>query len=225
MGYSKYLADAAAQLYTTSGPGQIQSFIPRSRYQFAVIITLVGTDGADKSFPLNKISSVGMPSYTTRTQTLNQYNKKRVVQTGLDYTPIQLSVYDDVGGEFEEFIKNYSRYYFAQALTVDDVDSFNYDLLNQEFSSSTGNSQAGIKLRTNKQFIKNIVIVRTSSPEDVNVITIYNPFIQSIQADTLNYSESAPVQYNLSFMYEGFDIRSGSTQEQFFDEYYQKVNN
>ena len=94
MGLGKYLGDSASTLYNTEG-NQIQSFIPRSRFNFAVILTLVGTDGADKSLFLNKISSVTMPSYSTRTQTLNQYNKKRVVTTGVDYQPVQLTAYDD----------------------------------------------------------------------------------------------------------------------------------
>ena len=156
MGLGKYLGDSASTLYNTEG-NQIQSFIPRSRFNFAVILTLVGTDGADKSLFLNKISSVTMPSYSTRTQTLNQYNKKRVVTTGVDYQPVQLTAYDDASGEFEEFLKNYSRFYFGQTLTVDDEGSFNYDLLNDKFSSVSGYSQAGLKIRESKNYIKNLV--------------------------------------------------------------------
>jgi len=223
MGYSKYLGDAASVLYNTEG-NQIQSFIPRTRFNFCVILTLVGTDGADKSLSLKKISGVTMPSYSTRTQTLNQYNKKRVVQTGVDYQPVQLTAYDDSSGQFEEFLKSYSRYYFGQTLTVDDASSFDYDLLNDSFSSTSGYSQAGLKIRDTKNFIKNMRIIRTSSPEDVNVITIYNPFIQSITPDALSYTESTPVSYSLSFMYEGFDIRSGTQSQDFFNEFYQLAN-
>lgn len=223
MGLGKYLGDSASTLYNTEG-NQIQSFIPRSRFNFAVILTLVGTDGADKSLFLNKISSVTMPSYSTRTQTLNQYNKKRVVTTGVDYQPVQLTAYDDASGEFEEFLKNYSRFYFGQTLTVDDEGSFNYDLLNDKFSSASGYSQAGLKIRDTKNYIKNLRIIRTSSKEDVNVITVYNPFIQNITPDSLSYSESTPVSYSINFMYEGFDIRSGSQGQDFFKEYYNLVN-
>lgn len=223
MGYSKYLGDAASVLYNTEG-NQIQSFIPRTRFNFCVILTLVGTDGTDKSLSLKKISGVTMPSYSTRTQTLNQYNKKRVVQTGVDYQPVQLTAYDDASGQFEEFLKNYSRFYFGQTLTVDDASTFDYDLLNDSFASSTGYSQAGLKIRDTKNFIKHMRIIRTSSEEDVNVITIYNPFIQNITPDALSYSESTPVSYSLSFMYEGFDIRSGPQSQDFFNEFYQLAN-
>jgi len=224
MGLREYLADDAATLYNTEG-NQIQSFIPRSKFNFGVILTLVGTDGADKSLSLTKIAGVTMPSYSTRTQTLNQYNKKRVVQTGVDYQPVQLTAYDDASGEFEEFLKNYSRYYFGQTLTVDDASTFDYDLLNSSFASSSGYSQAGLKIRESKNYIKNLRIIRTSSKEDVNVITVYNPFIQSITPSDLNYSDSAPVSYSLNFMYEGFDIRSGSQGQDFFNEYYNLINN
>ena len=77
MGLGKYLGDSASTLYNTEG-NQIQSFIPRSRFNFAVILTLVGTDGADKSLFLNKNSSESMPSYSTRTQTQKKYNKPQI---------------------------------------------------------------------------------------------------------------------------------------------------
>ena len=40
MGLGKYLGDSASTLYNTEG-NQIQSFIPRSRFNFAVILTLL----------------------------------------------------------------------------------------------------------------------------------------------------------------------------------------
>ena len=57
--------------------------IPRNKYQFAV--RLLMTDGTNLN--LTRIANVQMPSFVYRTQTLNEYNNKSVVQTGIDYNP------------------------------------------------------------------------------------------------------------------------------------------
>ena len=66
----------------------------------------------------------------------------------------------------------------------------------------------GFKLQESRNYIKTLNILRTESKTDANIITIYNPIITNIDADTLDYSDSQLVQYRLTFVYEGFDIRS-----------------
>ena len=53
-----------------------------------------------------------------------------------------------------------------------------------------------------------IEIRRWSSPEDDNLITLWNPLITAIQGDTLSYSDSTPVKYRIELAYEGYDIHT-----------------
>ena len=76
------------------------------------------------------------------------------------------------------------------------------DAISENFLSDE--SGKGFNLTNNRYYITKIEIIRTSSDEDKNIIEIYNPIITNIQADTLNYSESAPVQYRIDFTYEGY---------------------
>ena len=174
------------------------SLVPRSKFNFTVSMRhrnpaalggLVSTD-------FERIASISMPGYAKKAQTLNQYNKKRVIQTGIDYAPITMLAYDTRDGVFEKFLKQYSEYYYAG--------SMNYGSSYIAFNSAS----AGTKLQEHKNFITDITINRVNSNIDTNIIQIYNPMITNIDADTLDYSDSGLVQYRITFIYEGYDIRS-----------------
>ena len=191
------LGSKAHNLYgqqNTVGP---ISAVPRSKFNFTVSMTHLNPSalgGLSTTF-FERISSISMPSYSVKAQTLNQYNKKRVVQTGIDYAPITMLAYDTRDGVFEQFLKEYSEYYYTG--------SMNYGTSFVEFNNK---SQVGTKLQDRKHFINQITIERKNSNIDTNLIKIYNPLITNIDADTLDYSDSGLVQYRITFIYEGFDI-------------------
>ena len=191
----------------TYGQGQrgpsVNTLIPRNKFNFKVEITyLGGANGSRKTLILEKISEIQMPGHSVKTQTLNQFNKKRTIQTGIDYTPISLSAYDTRDGEIEKFLVGYNNYYYSGPMS-DNYDIMQDDIIDESFLG-TGSSGRGLNLNTDRYYIINIKITRTSSTDDNNIIEIYNPIITNIQGDTLNYSESAPVQYRIDFTYEGY---------------------
>lgn len=218
---SKFLGSLATDVYgIQTGGDDIQSFIPRSKFQFAVQIQYISPDGGLITFPAPRtfdtgeliglrVASIGMPGFTPKTNTLNQYNRKRIVHTGVDFTPVEMVAYDTRDGEMERFLKEYSNYYFNGPMNSPDPQSYtSFDVPTAGFVSGTSNF--GFKLQEDKYFIKKLIITRKSSEEDVNVITLYNPTITALASDQLNYSESGPMHYNITFAYEGYDIQSGT---------------
>ena len=175
--------------------------VPRNKFQFKVVIHYKDITGKDLSLELKKISEIGMPGHSIKTQTLNQYNKKRTIQTGIDYTPISLSAYDTRDAEIEKFLIGYNNYYYSGPMS-DNYDTMRDDIISENFKF--GQSDKGLKLTNNRYYITRLEIIRKSSNDDNNIIEIYNPIITNIQGDTLNYSESAPVQYRIDFTYEGY---------------------
>tara|TARA_B110000444_G_scaffold252006_2_gene280692 strand:- start:1127 stop:1714 length:588 start_codon:yes stop_codon:yes gene_type:complete len=165
--------------------------IPRNKYLFAV--RLLMTDGTNLN--LTRIANVQMPSFVYRTQTLNQYNNKSVVQTGIDYTPITLTAYDTKNAEFENFLKSYAEHYFAGPMNTDSY----ADWLT---------SPKGFDLKTTNHYIKSMFITRLDTSNQQNVIEIFNPFIQNADADTLDYSDSSPTTFRVTFTYEGYRINT-----------------
>jgi hypothetical protein len=187
----------AYDLYNQGQTVEITKGVPRSKYVFTASLSHIGTTGtALETLNLDKIASVTMPGWSSASTTLNSYNRKRVVQTNYDYSPITLVAYDTRDpAAIESFLKNYSNYYYAGPMNV-----------NNQLDHIA--SSKGFKLQESRNFIKTLDIVRMGSKTDINNITIYNPFITDIQADNLDYSDSQLVQYRLTFVYEGFDIRS-----------------
>jgi hypothetical protein len=213
--YSKIAAlNTAAKIYGQDQLGLSANLaVPRNKFQFQVKITYAGgANGAETTLELKKISEMQMPSHTMKTQTLNQYNKKRIVQTGIDYTPVTLVAYDTRDAEIERFLIGYNNHYYSSPMS-DTSTTMADDIINEQFTGkpqfdSTGApttlSGKGFNLTDKRYYITKIEIIRDSSADDKNIIEIYNPIITSIQSDTLNYSESAPVQYRIDFAYEGY---------------------
>lgn len=193
------ITNYASQIYGQDQRGSsVNLFVPRSKFQFLVKIYHIGST---KALELSRISEIQMPAHSIKTQTLNQYNKKRTIQTGIDYTPISMSVYDTRDAEIERFLVGYNNHYYSSPMS-DNYDIMKDDAISENFLSDE--SGKGFNLTNNRYYITKIEIIRTSSDEDKNIIEIYNPIITNIQADTLNYSESAPVQYRIDFTYEGY---------------------
>jgi hypothetical protein len=58
------------------------------------------------------VKTVDLPKYNISTQTLNQYNRKRVVQTKVDYQPVTMTFHDDGGDNSRKLWYYYFSYYY-----------------------------------------------------------------------------------------------------------------
>ena len=94
--------------------------IPRNKFSFTVKLIIAGGGVVD----LTRIANVQLPTFTYRTQTLNNYNSKSIVQTGIDYTPITLTAYDTKDAEFEKFLKDYANHYITGPMNQADYEEW-----------------------------------------------------------------------------------------------------
>jgi hypothetical protein len=94
---------------------------PRFKFLFHVSFTinvqqipfLRGVFGNDDIQELSLlIKTVDLPKYTVATQTMNQYNRKRVVQTKVDYQPVTITFHDDGGDNARKLWYYYFSYYY-----------------------------------------------------------------------------------------------------------------
>ena len=58
------------------------------------------------------VKTVDLPKYNIQTHTMNQYNRKRVVQTKVEYQPVTLTFHDDGGDNSRRLWYYYFSYYF-----------------------------------------------------------------------------------------------------------------
>ena len=186
------IGDSAYKVYSQdSRRGEIDA-VPRNKYSFTVSLNYI-----DSPTPLSlvRIANVQIPTYVYRSQTLNAYNAKKTVLTGIDYTPITITAYDTKDAVFEKFLKDYTAHYVDGPLNNDDYNAFL-------------NNPKGIKTPESRNFIRSIIITRKDSKNLENVIEVYNPYIVNIDSDTLDYSDSSPAIYRVTFTYEGYKILS-----------------
>lgn len=61
------------------------------------------------------VKSVKLPSYNFTTHEMNQYNRKRIVQSKIKYDPIDINFHDDNGNLIRDMWYNYYTYYYKDA--------------------------------------------------------------------------------------------------------------
>ena len=96
---------------------------PRFKFLFHVQFTLnVGEIqalknakifGASEIYNLSlAVKTVDLPKYSIDTAVMNQYNRKRIVQTKINYDPVNITFHDDGGDNIREMWYQYYSYYY-----------------------------------------------------------------------------------------------------------------
>ena len=85
-------------------------------HQF-VITTLVDVKSRMTIYDLDGtfVKEIKLPAYKFSVDTMNQYNRKRKVQTQIDYDPITCVMHDDNSDLARELWYNYYSYYYKDA--------------------------------------------------------------------------------------------------------------
>jgi hypothetical protein len=153
------------------------------------------------------VKSVDLPSFNMQADTINQYNRKKVFQTKIDYTPVTIKFHDDSFGVTRLLWENYYQYYFADSKSAGIFNS--YDPRNSTKTGKLILSPYGLDNKSTKPFFKFITIYQLSKGE-WNSYTLVNPMIQSWRHDNLSYSENAPVEHSATLIYESVIYDSGT---------------
>jgi hypothetical protein len=96
---------------------------PRYKFLFHVSFTinnqipgLSGYLGATNQTQLSYVvKTVDLPKFTINNETLNQYNRKRVIQTKINYDPVTITFHDDGGDNVRKMWYAYYNYYYKDS--------------------------------------------------------------------------------------------------------------
>jgi len=102
---------------------------PRVKYQYTIDFILNSSDwknvvgslkaagirnpGMEQTDFRMRAQTVELPGHSYSVQTLNQYNRKRVITTDIQYNPITLTFHDTKDNIIENLIRAYNLYYFG----------------------------------------------------------------------------------------------------------------
>jgi len=121
----------ASKTFLTNG----YELAPRQKFLFHVYFTIntQQVPALRDAFPNQDVAQVGLmvkniqlPSYQMSVETLNQYNRKRLAQTKIDYNPVQVEFHDDGGDLVRNMWYNYFKYYYKDpSQKYDNVSSTN----------------------------------------------------------------------------------------------------
>jgi hypothetical protein len=164
------------------------------------------------------VKEVKLPSFTMQTEALNQYNRKRIVQTKIRYDPIEITFHDDNGNNTTSMWEAYYTYYYndgtkpGQVLRgnrgnnrfFQETDGSIVDYnSNNIYTESNGGDDHGWGLSggatnsnlTKIPFFKNITIFGLNQHNFI-AYTLINPMITNFAHDQYSYSEGSGIMQN-----------------------------
>jgi hypothetical protein len=152
------------------------------------------------------VKAAELPKFTIQTETLNQYNRKKVVQTKIDYQPVTIRFHDDNLGAVSQLWQNYYRYYYADADAAKGVSgAYNRTAMK---GSSFIRAHHGLDNNSALQFFRDITIYQMAKRAWYSY-TLVNPYITSWSHDSLDSSSSQPAEQSMQVAYEAVYYNSG----------------
>jgi hypothetical protein len=151
------------------------------------------------------VKSADLPKFTVASETANQYNRKKVVQTKVDYQPISIKFHDDNLGVTRQLWENYFSYYYADPIASKIQGNY---LRTATLGHSYIRSPYGLDNNSSIPFFDSIVIYQMAR-KYWNSYTLVNPLITSWNHDTVDYSNSNPGEQSMSIAYESVYYDNG----------------
>lgn len=155
------------------------------------------------------VKSVDLPNYTVTIETLNQYNRKKNVQTTHRYNPINILFHDDNMGLINALWQNYYSYYYADPISATSPGAYNRNAT-KRFSYI--NSTFGLDNGSTLPFFNYIIIYQMARHEFVSY-TLQNPVITSFNHNKVDYSQPGGHDNTMQIAYEAVAYGSGIVKE------------
>ena len=185
------------------------------------------------------VKTIDLPKYNIDTAILNQYNRKRLVQTKIKYQPITITFHDDNGNLVNDMWYNYYTYYFQDAnkpilspsgrQTPQQLERYvgapDYNSRNLYSDSISGDEDWGFIGETSNPsgttsqsnqgiskipFFKNIQVFGFNQHNFIQY-TLINPVITAFNHDTYDYSQGNGTMSNtMTIDYETVKYSEGA---------------
>lgn len=247
---SPYLKDYkhASKTFTTNAYGNAPKFKWLFHVYFDINKSAI-TDRISEIFPDTAnysllVKSIDLPKYQIQIDQLNQYNRKRYIQTKINYDPIRIVFHDDNANQIRHLWYTYFSYYYNDTRnptsdssfggninSIADADKPASDLNDRNIYDNriTGqdnwgyignitpaNASTGSFQKT--PFFKSIKIFGFNQ-HNFAMYQLINPVIDSFGHDTYSYSEpTGTMEHTMSLKYETVKYYDGALNGQKPDE-------
>ena len=163
------------------------------------------------------VKSVKLPSFRFETDTLNQYNRKRIIQSKIKYEPVDFTFHDDNASQITAMWNAYYQYYYADSFNPElgSGDTKTYNRRNIYDPSLSGDMQYGYRgdsftgQQERPSFFKDITVYGLWNNQYV-AYTFINPIITNWSGDTYAYDQpEGTMQHSMTIDYETVTHNSG----------------
>lgn len=208
----------AARLYTDD----TFRLAPKHKFLYYVVFNInpdaldnVGFNDRHKLELNYLVKSVDLPKYTLKTETLNQYNRKTSIYTGIQYEPVNLTLHDDNNGITNLLWALYYGYYFADRDNASDPDS---DISPVAYERNAYNSKNRIPFRygldndSDEPFFNSVQIFTLSRQRFFSYL-LCNPKITKWDHDSVDQTDGRGILENkMTLAYDAVIYNSGVVQ-------------
>ena len=165
------------------------------------------------------VKSADLPSFSVNLETKNKYNRKKNVQTNIEYQPISMNFYDDNFGLITALMEAYYRYYYADANTAgENLGSYGTDTGDTLYKNSKVNSfRFGLDNNVPVVPFFDKIEITQLQRRRFTTFRLIRPILSSWNHDSVDYTDSGtPMENSItvnydSVIYERGDVGTGST--------------
>jgi hypothetical protein len=165
------------------------------------------------------VQTASLPQVTFNTDVKNQYNIRRVVQTGINFSPVTITVLDTVSNEWLLMFMRYFSYHYMQPRNKTNQGTGNNRDLNPKaylsgsetwtrpsaFMADTFESNAAGLNSVNLPFLDQVKLITYAGGKGVEYI-LFKPTITTFGMGEIDYSTSETRKFTMAFEYENFTI-------------------
>ncbi len=172
------------------------------------------------------VRTADLPGANFQTQTFNAYNRKKIVNTGVEYDPVNFTVYDTVGNEWLGVLMKYFAYHYmdprnkqqspgdrdmqggregASTVHGSSQNEFLNAAFRKEGQSTFDSNATGYNPNISAHFFERIDYVLYHGNKGVQY-SIFNPVLTSFKPAAIDYSSSNFRDFQLTFEYERFTV-------------------
>ena len=151
------------------------------------------------------VKDCDLPNFTLSTETLNQYNRKKNIQTTHKYNSLNITFHDDNMGLINQLWQNYYSYYYADPTSSGDPAAYKRTAMK---NSNYINSTFGLDNGSTAPFFNYITIYQMARHEYVSY-TLVNPIISQWNHNKVGYAQQGTHDNTMQLQYEAVNYGAG----------------
>jgi hypothetical protein len=150
------------------------------------------------------VKTSDLPKFKMSTETMNQYNRKTIVQSKIDYQAVNITFHDDHNNTTTGLWKSYYNYYFADGKNTNGLSipksytDTKYKTLGTSVNESTN---YGLNNKQTGPFFDSIEIYQLNRQQFTGFVLV-NPIITDWTHDQMDQTQSKMLENKMTVIYE-----------------------